>query len=346
MKFENGFYHPPGVYFGMPEDEYHADCSLGSTDLRNLIVSGLQYYWYSPVNPSRKPHKDTQALRYGRAIHKCVLEGQDEFERFYARKPPRPTDGQLVTSDDLKQKCVELGISKSGTKATLIERILEMDPNADIYDVKVAQYLFHVGDRIILDDEDYNEIIMAADNIKANQHLQHAFHNGKAEVSVFWEQQGIPCKARFDYLKPRAVVDLKSTRNHLQQRWPVAVANFLARGRYEIQSAHYLNGRTVLPMLVDQGLVEGHVDKKWLQTVVDETNFQFVFVIYCAEGPPLTYAVIFTREEEDYDVANQMIDMAFDRYREGFAKYGTKEWIEAGTIEYWGNLDFPMWRNT
>ena len=346
MKFSNGLYHEPGIYFGMPEDEYHADCSLGSTDLRNLIVSGLQYYWYSPVNPTRKPHKDTPALQYGRAIHKCVLEGRAAFEERYARKPPKPTEGQLVTTDDLKQKAVELGIAKSGTKATLIERILEIDPDANIYDVEVAKYLSAAGSRTLLDDDSYDEIIMASHNITANEHLEHAFHNGLPEVSVFWEQQGIPCKARFDYLKPRAIVDLKSTRNHLQQIWSVAVANFLARGRYEIQAAHYMNGRTILPLLHEQGLVHGDHDKKWLKAVAAEPNFQFVFVIYQAEGPPLTYGVIFSKEDDDYDVANQMIDSAFDRYREGFETYGDEEWVEQGKIEYWNNMDWPMWRGT
>lgn len=346
MKFANGLYHEPGIYFSMPEDEYHADCSLGSTDLRNLIVSPLQFYWNSSVNPSRKPDKDTPALRYGRAIHKCVLEGREAFDALYAKKYQKPLPGQLVTLEDLKQKCKELGIASSGTKATLTERILELAPDTPIYDVEVARYNAHIGDRIILEESDYYEIIMAADNIKANMHLEHAFQNGMTEVSVFWEQQGIPCKARFDYLKPRAVVDLKSTRNALQQDWPVAVANFLARGRYEIQATHYMTARAILPILFNEGLVYGECDEKWLQSVVDEPNFQFVFIVYQAEGPPLTHGVIFSQEEEDFAVSVDMIDMAFSRYRNGFEAYGTNEWIEPGRIEYWGSMSWPMWKGT
>lgn len=346
MKFANGLYHEPGIYFGMPEDEYHADCSLGSTDLRNLIVSPLQYYWYSPANPNRGPGKDTPALRYGRAIHKCVLEGREAFDALYAKKYQKPLPGQLVTSEDLKQKCKELGIASSGTKAVMTERILELAPDTQIYDVEVARYNAQIGDRIVLEESDYYEIILAAENIKANMHLEHAFQNGMSEVSVFWEQQGVPCKARFDYLKPRAVVDLKSTRNALNQRWSVAVSNFLARGTYEIQATHYLNGRTILPILFNEGLVYGECDEKWLQSVVDEQDYKFVFVVYQAEGPPLTHGVIFSREENDYLVAMDMIETCFSRYREGFESYGSAEWVEPGHIEYWGNMDWPMWKGT
>ena len=31
-----GDLHPPGIYFGLDEDEYHADPSLGSSDVRRL----------------------------------------------------------------------------------------------------------------------------------------------------------------------------------------------------------------------------------------------------------------------------------------------------------------------
>lgn len=346
MRFQDGLYHDPGIYFGMPEDEYHADCSLGSTDLRNLIVSPAQYYWYSSANQHRKPQKDTKALRYGRAIHKCVLEGYDEFSKFYAKQYGKPLPGQLVTVEDLKQKCKEIGIASSGKKDLLIERILEIAPDTPIYDVEVARYNAKIGDRTVLEDDDFYEIIMAAENIKANEHLKHAFDNGVPEVSVFWEQQGIPCKARFDYLKPKVIVDLKSTRNALQQRWPVAVANFLARGRYEIQATHYMNGRTIMPILYEQGLVDGDYDPDWLERVIMTPDFQFVFVVYQAEGTPLTQGVIFSKEEEDFDVAQDMIDIAFSKYREGFETFGTKEWVEPGLIEYWGSMDWPMWKGT
>jgi hypothetical protein len=346
MRFKDGVYHEPGVYFGMPEDEYHADWSLGSTDLKALLISPLEFYHRSRANPFRPPEKDTPALQYGRAIHKCVLEGREAFDKLYAPKAPAPREGALVTSEDLKRHCEFLGIAKSGTKAQMIERIRAVDKTVIIHDEDVDAYMRTVEGKTLLDDYTYAEILLAAENIRCNPDLAEAFSGGVPEVSIFYELGGVPVKARLDYLKPRAIVDLKSTRNALGMPWETAVPNFLARGNYAVQGVAYMNARRMIGHFMREKKIFGDHDPKWLKKVVSAFEFSFVFVVYAAEGAPLAMGVIFNEDEPEYEIATTKMLTAIELYREGFSKYGESRWVDPRSLERWGNLSWPMWYGT
>jgi hypothetical protein len=344
MRFENGIYHEPGIYFGMPEAEYHADWSIGSTDLMNLLISPLDYYWHSRANPHRRPDKETPAMQYGKAIHKRVLEGPEAFDKLYACKGPPPRPGALITSDDLKRHCEFLGLAKSGTKPQLIERIRQIDKDVLIHDEDVEAYKAQVEGKALLDEQDYAEIMLASQNIRANPHLRTAFEGGYPEVSVFWEVGGIPFRARFDYWKKKAIVDLKSTRNTMKMPWDQAVANFLARGKYYVQATHYMQGRQMTKKFLKAGKVFGEHDPQWVKQAVNEPDCAFIFVVYQAEGAPLVKPVLFDHEEPDYALGINDIATAVERYREGFEKFGQSAWVEDCKIERYTNLPWPMWR--
>src|SRR5204862_7324383 len=65
----------PGVYFNLPMTDYHADPSLGSTDLKALLVHPACYWQRSHMNPDRRDDGDSPAKKIGRALHALVLEG-------------------------------------------------------------------------------------------------------------------------------------------------------------------------------------------------------------------------------------------------------------------------------
>jgi hypothetical protein len=110
----------PGIYFGLPSAEYHADPSLGSSDIKRLLRSPSDYWWESHLNPDRPGDRDSPAKQKGRALHKLVLEGLEAFERSFACEPkPDAYPGALATLDDLKAKCRELSLPLSGGKAEL-----------------------------------------------------------------------------------------------------------------------------------------------------------------------------------------------------------------------------------
>lgn len=81
----------PGIY-KIPINRYHNDPdlfpghSVSSTGLRRMIETCPEMYWaHSVHNPNRIKHKDTEALRFGKAVHAYLLEKElnpSEFIKF------------------------------------------------------------------------------------------------------------------------------------------------------------------------------------------------------------------------------------------------------------------------
>jgi hypothetical protein len=344
MRFENGLYHEPGIYFGMPDTEYHEDWSIGSSDLIKLLQSPLEYYWNCRANIHRRPEKVTPAMQYGKAIHKAVLEGHDAFHEIYGLKAPPPRAGALITVEDLKKRCSFLGLPTSGNKPDLIKRIRTIDVESIIHEEDLEAHKKTVEGKVLLDEEDYAEILLSVQHIRANPSLKSAFVGGYPEVSIFWEVGGVPFRARFDYWKPKAIVDLKSTRNAMSLPWPQAVTNFLARGNYYIQATHYMSGRQYAAKFLREGKVFGDHNPDWLKAALEEPEVPFIFVVYKAEGAPLVYPVSFTSEEPDYARAITEIADAVEQYKQGFETYGQSDWVDDQGIQVYSNLPWPMWR--
>jgi hypothetical protein len=204
--------HPPGCYFNLPAATYHADPSLGGGDLKRLLRSPTDYWWESHLNPNRPPDTDSPSKLKGRALHALVLEGEAAFARAFVEEPsPDGHPGALVTLEDLKAKCRELGEPVSGTKAELAKRIRAKDAKAIVFDDILATFRAMVErDGLeVLKPHMMREVRQAAGAMTLNPHLARAFEGGIPEVSVFWvDERGLACKCRLDYLKPRTIVDL------------------------------------------------------------------------------------------------------------------------------------------
>ena len=97
--------HPEGIVFGMPEGEYHADPSLGSTGLKALMKSAADYWWSSWMNDvvDIRDEREPAHFRFGSAFHKLVLEGEAAFASAYAVAPEfEAFPGAMKTTDDLR----------------------------------------------------------------------------------------------------------------------------------------------------------------------------------------------------------------------------------------------------
>jgi hypothetical protein len=70
--------HPDGIYFNMPEAEYHADPALGSSGIRDLLQSPLTYWIKSPYNPNRE-EVDTPSTTLGTYVHDELLGKEKTF---------------------------------------------------------------------------------------------------------------------------------------------------------------------------------------------------------------------------------------------------------------------------
>lgn len=63
-----------GWYDGIEDDEYHGGDGLSSSNLKTILISPAHYI------ESKKTHKDTPAMKFGRLAHAGVLE-PDKFNK-------------------------------------------------------------------------------------------------------------------------------------------------------------------------------------------------------------------------------------------------------------------------
>jgi hypothetical protein len=320
----------PGIYFGLDEAIYHADPALGSTDIRRLRCSAADYWHHSALNPTRPSVEPSPAQAYGRAIHLRVLEGHDKFLQRYERTPE--PEGLLVTDADLADWLTAHGVNKlPRSKAEKIVQAIGLDPQVRIlseFERRAAE-----AGRELLKRADYDRIITASNLITQNPDLATAFSNGFSEVSVFWDRaDGVRCKARFDFLKARGIGDLKSTRNPLGLDFIDACRRAIANYRYDIQAAHYLEGRRHIPALL--GNVQGDHDDDWLARVAATEEFGFVFVFFQADDAPISWACSLSPGNPILEIGRQSIEAAIERFKLFGSQFGPHEpWMLQEPVE-------------
>lgn len=294
----------PGIYFGLDEDDYHADPALGSTDMKKLADSPPDYWFESSYNPMREPSEDTPSRLFGRAVHKFVLEGRGAFEAAYA-----PTDFSGSTKDGKAERAAIADMGKTPIKRA-----------------------------------DWNRIMMAGTIMRSNPHISTAFLGGMPEVSVFWERDGIRRKNRFDFLKPRAVVDLKSNSNKSKRHFPESCRRQIAEYRYDVQCAHYSEGRAVVPDLIASGAVYGDHDGQWLKKVAEAREWAFVWIFYQSEGAPLTWGTTVSPGNGILDIARATLAKSEENYRKFLDRFGFNEpWVLDEPLAELDINDLPQW---
>lgn len=300
---------PDGIYFGLSDEDYHMDPALGSTDIRNLLRSAPDYWFESNLNPSKVFDEDiTPARLRGKAMHALVLEGKDAFASRFVRRPDDPPGSTPADKGNLT-KAAKRDLCGNG------ESLL----HGDVYDA----------------------VLQSSVMVKRHPDLATAFTGGFSEVSVFWtrtQPDGIRCKCRFDYLKPRGFGDLKSITNTLGIDFRQACHNALAYNGYLLQGSHYLEGRAQLRGLFEDDAVFG-LDKapeksddleRWelLKKIAETKPTGMVWVFYQAEGAPLVYGKAMSFDNPIVSYERERIEVAFRRYREWMQKFGPNQiWL-------------------
>ena len=327
--------HEPGVYFGLPESIYHADRALGSTDLKRLLTSAPDYWWESRWNPMRPEDRETPAKLWGSAFHKLVLEGKAAFEKVYARAPdPDDFPGALRTIDDLRKALGSAGITapSKARKEDLLDLVRKSIAGAVIWDDVLARHAKECAARgaQTLSNDVYAEVIISAGHVAKNAALRSAFQNGRPEVSIFWEQSGVRCKARVDFFRIQQNVDLKSFRNSAGMPVERAVIQSIASYRYDVQAAHYLNGRAAAIELLQAGRVfgTGVPALAWRHAVAeqDPKKLEHWLVFYQAEGAPISLLRRFKASSPVIEAAGADVARAIGVWRDNWERYGTAPW--------------------
>jgi PDDEXK-like domain of unknown function (DUF3799) len=289
--------HPIGIHFGLPEAEYHADPAIGSTDIRALSRNPGAYWFNSHMNPSREPDEPTDSQIRGTAMHTLVLHGKEAFDELYECGP----DQSGMTS---------------GKKAASTREARE----------KAA-----ANGRTCLRRQDYERIAIGSAMITENPELRECFDGGIPEVSVFWERDGLRCKARFDYLKARGIGDLKTVANPFDLDFRQACRAAIERHHLHEQASWYMDARLHMPTMIAKKQVYGidgswiydANDMPWIKKICAANEYGWQWVFSQADKTPLTWSRALSPGSPYLEKGRAANQRGIDLYKENAEKYGT-----------------------
>lgn len=314
-----------GIHFGMPEEIYHAAPYLGSTNIKQLYASPPDFWFDSWMNPMRPKEQPTFAQVYGRAIHHRILYGEASFLQHYQAMPGE--EGDSVSAVGLK-----IWLESHGHKPAK----LKSDNEAIIRSLGVN----------LLTEDTFRTIMIATQHILKNPNLEKAFTGGWPEVSVFWEEDGAPCKARFDYLKRRAIVDLKSFRskNRLATLDKMVLSDLFGY-RYDIQVSHYQRARQVALDLLNAGKVFGETvpSEEWLRACLTDDTRGWVFIFFKSDGMPIAKSYQIPYDSPAHQAGNAARKTALDAYRDNLERFGSDAWVNTDEPFQITEEDLPAW---
>src|SRR6185437_7168075 len=338
----------PGIYFGMPEEQYHSIRALSSGGVRDLLVSPLTYWVGSPFNPDREDEK-TASMLDGTAFHRRLLE-PEKFDAIYAVEPTKGDafKDALDGGEALRAECERLGLKKSGTIAELCARILEANPQAQLWPVIEKTLRAKLEGRELLKLDTMKVIERAADLIFRHHSATKALSGGMAEVSIFWtdEETGVPMKIRPDYLKTKIAIDLKSFVNMLGRPLNAAIASAVKSNGYGIQAVMYGDGieqaKKMLRSMKSKAIhnLDGReIPDEWIIAVASCPLHAFAF-LFVERGPVTNVRLREYRRAEGPGSQNAYWEADFAAYRQGVNTF--VDWMERiGPDQPWVE-DQPM----
>ena len=331
---------PDGIYFGLPNDEYHADPALGSSNIRDLLKGGPTYWWNSALNPNRKS-KRTRALDFGSAAHVAILEGMPTFHEQFACQPD--PDGALVTLAHMQQFLKDRHENRiPRTKAEAGAQCRLVDPTVRILDDELKA--IEDSGRTLLSADDYARVTVGSAIITANPELRTAFVGGIAEVSVFWTVQGVRLKCRFDYLKPKAITDLKTLGNSMGRPFPQACIRSIADRAMPVQAALYLMGRGTLYGFAQDGRVFGDHDPRLFRRCVESQEHGWAWVFLQSVDAPLTWGTTLLRQNPILTAAGEQVGHAIGTFKQYFRDFGLDHiWLSSDPVTELDQSELPGW---
>jgi len=374
---------PPGIYFGMPEEEYFALPALSSHGVKDLASSPMLYWsrstFLSDIARKRKAERDEKERLHhtiGKAYHCRIMEGREAFdERFAVWLTEEECEGALDGTDQIKAAITAAGhkpfskvedrlpdsdgvgetYMRSAKKADWIDQLLDIDPDARILDKLNEQHMAAHRGKAFITAEALDQIEVAAAMIAADPEVRHAFVGGHAEVVLIWHcpTTGVPMKARCDYLKLGAVVDLKTVANQQGRSIERAIAHEIANYRYVIQPSVYVEGVEVVRNLVRHGkatvsipLTVPHAGAAiidWVEQWAHGTSVEWLWVFQQKGDAPITRGLFYPLQGTTKTVTDEIVRKMKARFRTMSETYGVDPWLDVAPIYDMADEDLPPW---
>lgn len=146
----------------------------------------------------------------------------------------------------------------------------------------------HAGKTVVTPDQWAAAQAMQA-SIRAHPAAAVVLPDAKPEVSIFWQQYGVPCKARLDLLPGGYVADLKSAADASKNGFAKSCANF----GYHRQAVHYMDA---------------------YRAAIGEAPAGFIFLV--VESTPPYPVGAYELDAAALDLGRRQMERAAERYRE------------------------------
>ncbi len=311
-----------GIYFNLSNEDYQNDPAISCSNIKDLLVSPRKFWKNSNFNQKRK-EKNTDAKAIGSALH-CYLMERERFFEEYIILPKLEVDSDFYRTESIKPDFLK---------------------NFELYKTKDAKTFKYIGDKLILKEEEFDEIKEAIEYLESLEDSCELFRNGYAEVSIFWrdEETGLMCKCRPDWLAINWIADYKS----------LTTIDKIKKGicdyKYFIQQAFYLEGLNQIRKFLKENSVDASqgVDKKWWEEFIDSIHNRFIFVFQEKDDSYLTRLITFNLEVNNFFI--DKCQHALEIYKENIKEYGSEAWPDnrtrngETTLQVLGFEDLPSY---
>lgn len=228
-----------GIYIGLDDEVYHAQRDwLGSTDIKELADDPVEWQW----RRLHEEREDTPALVWGQALHKRVLEGHEAATQWLRDRPEKLR--HLMSGKRMDELLREAGEEKVprglDDRAVMLVGLMPFDEL--LPDIRTAAKW--------MEDDPVMSAVMDDGSLSG----------GIPEVSIFARIDGVPRKARFDWLSGHAIIDLKTFAPVLERDLHKAIGKAIANFAYDVQAATYIDLWLAAKKLFRMGRVHGATD--------------------------------------------------------------------------------------
>ena len=284
----------------MSNAEYRKKDGISASDLKKMVKS-MATWKYEKDHPEERT--DSEALQFGRAYHKLMLE-PDDFNKEFQVMP-----NFNCSTKDGKEEYAKYAEEEIGRELTADERKYKDSITAVLLKNAKCEYI----------SKDTKEKLVEMQKALYATPFVKLLIKGEHEKSFFWkdDKTGVTCKCRpdsFGQIKEQYVaIDLKTTENAETQAFMRDAMKF----GYDIQAAHYCEG----------------LEKKY------KKPFKFIFIAQEKKAPYLVNVL----EADPYFMASgrEVRDMLLERYKECVEKdewpgyIDEKQGIQALSVPAW-----------
>ena len=220
-----------------------ASLAASTSSLAMAVLDALKGLHPTMPDPdAEEAEASTKAQLLGKAYHTARLEPEELEVRFVRAldKGDMPK-GSLFTGTEMGAELAARELKKTGSVAEQAARLAEAGfDRAKLWHLQLVDWEETRAGRTPIAAEYWEEIMADMELIRSTPEIAAILTGGAAEVSILWtDRNGIPMKARLDYLRRDGWADFKTFANPTGKHVEQCIADAFTFNRYHVQAAGY-----------------------------------------------------------------------------------------------------------